>query len=149
MCDFSKLRTGKYRTDISDVFVLKQRLKFSILGTCMEAAVAWRMLQGAAGLTACFHIAVRTTIPSEQQCPPWPCSVRAGLGVFVSSAVHCSSLVLGRWAVLWGKGTMCALFPLLPGMKERERMPVITSNLGTRGMQEKHALEFLLANHAN
>lgn len=59
----SKLRTGKYRTDISDVFVLKQRLKFSILGTCMEAAVAWRVLQGAAGLTACFCIALRTTIP--------------------------------------------------------------------------------------
>lgn len=41
---------------------------------------------------------------SEQQCPPWPSFVRVGPGVFVSSAVHRSSLALYRWTVVVGEG---------------------------------------------
>lgn len=44
---------------------------------------------------------------------------------------------------------MCAPFSLLAGRKEKERVPAITSNLGTRGVEEKRTLEFLLADHAN
>jgi len=43
---------------------------------------------------------------------------------------------------------MCAPSLLLAGMKEKERMPAITSNLGTGAVQEKCALEFLLVDHA-
>lgn len=43
---------------------------------------------------------------------------------------------------------MCAPSLLLAGMKEKERMPAITSNLGTRGVREKRALESLLADRA-
>lgn len=59
-----------------------------------------------------FTLLRKQQSPPEQQCPPWPCLARAALGVFVSSAVHCSGLVLCRWTVMVGEGYHVCILPI-------------------------------------
>lgn len=72
--------------------------KFSILGACVEANVAWRKLEGAAVLVACFCLALTTAVLFWAAVPTLALFCQGWLW-----CVHaCCRVLCGRWATMEG-----------------------------------------------